>query len=531
MEQSYYQGANERILNRVPEVAKRILDVGCAAGRLGEILKKERPDREVWGIEAIHEVAAEAKERLDHVIIGDVEQMDPYPLPERYFDCLICGDVLEHLRDPQTVLTRLRKHLTPGATLITNVPNIGHWSVVAGLLQGKFEYADKGLLDRTHLRFFTPESLKNMLWEAGYLVADEEHLEIRHFYDQFGNPTPGDPPNAIGQAAASIGLDPGPAERNAAVYQQLFVAKPVPDPYTEPGKMAALDGPHIGKLGQATKRCSVVVLTYNSMKTIERCLNSVLPTLGSNDELILVDNASQDGTPEYLEALADRRSKLTEENIKVIQSEENTGFSRGCNIGMLASKGEHIVLLNPDTEVWPGWIEGLLAPFQNPRVGATGPLSDNVCGAQFAGLHVPSKGMISKETLAHYVNSCPKSQPAAPSSQLSTKLLIGFCLVLRRDLLDSFGLLEEACFLGADDLEISWRLRTLGFRLEIATGTFVAHECGGSFGTISSEEKASRVSASDASLFRKLREYYESEDLPSSRQLWGSDIFLGAMSG
>src|SRR4051794_18368678 len=97
----YYHGANERILNRVPVDAHRILDIGCAAGILGAAIKaragqqpNNRVTPEVWGIELNPAIAKEAKEKLDHVVVGNVEQMDPLPLPERHFDCAICGDLL-----------------------------------------------------------------------------------------------------------------------------------------------------------------------------------------------------------------------------------------------------------------------------------------------------------------------------------------------------------------------------------------------------------------------------------------------------
>ena len=124
-------------------------------GAVGGDIEGRCSEREVWGLEAVSSVASEAKMRLDHVIVGDVEQIDTLPLPERFFDCVTCGDVLEHLKDPERFLSRLRKHLAPGAHLIANVPNIAHWSVIVGLLKGEFRYEDKGLLDRTHLHFFT----------------------------------------------------------------------------------------------------------------------------------------------------------------------------------------------------------------------------------------------------------------------------------------------------------------------------------------------------------------------------------------
>ncbi len=516
MSNPYYEGANERILDRVPGDARKILDVGCAAGRLGEILKAQSAERDIWGIELVPEITAQAKARLDHILVGDIEQMDPLPLPERYFDCMICGDVLEHLRDPEAVLRRLRKHLSPGATVIANVPNIAHWSVLVQLLQGQFNYVDKGLLDRTHLHFFTPSSFKDTLWEAGYIVTDEDALTLPD----------GGASKAIGQAAKALGLNGAVAEHAAATYQQLYVAKPVPDPYNEPEKMAALVGPHIGKLGPASKRCSVVVLTYNSMKTIETCLNSILPTLGPEDELILVDNASQDGTDKYLEAFPSNQAiGIQKSAIQMILNAENYGFSKGCNIGMLASRGETIILLNPDTEVWPGWIEGLLLPLSDPTVGAVGPLSDNVCGDQFIGLHLPPERLTSRKEIAYLI----RSQPSVSSTQLSTKLLIGFCLALKRKVLDQFGLLEEKCYVGADDLEISWRLRTLRYRLMVAKHVFVAHACGASFETAGSERKGELVAFSDAGLVDKLANYYASRNLPTSAMLWDNNIFESAL--
>jgi GT2 family glycosyltransferase len=489
------------------------------------------PSREVWGIELNPAVAAEAKKRLSRVLVGDVEQMEPLPLPDRYFDCAICGDVLEHLKDPQAFLARLRKHLTPDAALVVNVPNVAHWSIVVQLLQGRFTYDDNGLLDRTHLRFFTPDSLKDMLWDAGYLVTDEESLHMRQLYDELGNASPGDPPAIIGKAAATIGLDAHLAEHSTSIYQQLYVAKPVPDPYSQQEKMAALVGPHIGELGAGIKRCSVVVLTYNSMKTIQTCLNSVLPTLGVDDELILVDNASQDGTPEYLRQIADvLRVSDGKFRLEVILNSENTGFSRGCNIGILASHGEHVILLNPDTQVYSGWLEGLIEAFKDEKVAAAGPLSDNVCGEQFAGLHLRPELMTGRDQIVSALHAGQSSDRQPRNRGMETKLLIGFCLALRRDVLDEFGLLEERCYLGADDLEISWRLRALGYKLAIAKTVFVAHECGGSFGTITSEAKRSAVSGSDAALIEKVTNYYGASKIPTSTQLWNNSIFDEAFS-
>lgn len=495
LEGSYYDGANERILSRVPSTAIKALEIGCASGRLGGILKARNPALEYWGIEAVEEVVEVAKARLDRVVVGDVEAMRPLPLPDGYFDCAIFGDVLEHLREPGELLERVRPHLTKDATVICNAPNVAHWSVVAKLLQGEFPYEDQGLLDRTHLRFFTPKSLRATLWDSGYVVVGEDAFCLPELA----------PARAIGRAAAAIGLDRRAVEDAASVYQQLFVARPAPEPYSQPEKMGALVGPHVGKLGPASKRCSVIVLTYNSMNTLRECLESVAPTLSEKDELILVDNASQDGTPKAIQQFFGRNGHLAGQ---AIINQHNLGFSAGCNVGALRSCGEYVVLLNPDTQVSAGWLEGLISRFGDETVAAVGPSSDNVCGDQFFGQNLLSG---------------PKR------SSIPTKLLIGFCLALRRDVLDRFGLLEEACFLGADDLEISWRLRTLGFSLMVAGDVFVAHRSGSSFSTLKPGEKERLVGMSDQGLVQKLRGFYGGSAELSSEEIWGIPIFAPAL--
>lgn len=493
----YYGGANERILSRVPASATRVLDIGCAEGRLGKQLKSLRADREVWGIELSSEAAAIAKGRLDHVLTGDVERMNPIAVPKKYFDCIVCGDVLEHLKEPAEVLRRLGPLLIAGGCLIAQVPNVAHWSVILQLLQGEFEYQDADLLDRTHLRFFTPSSFRDLLWESGFIIIDEDAISQPE--------APG--AQALASGAAFIGMDPQRTLDAVSVYQQLYVAKPAPRPNEQPDKLSLIRGPHVRALGAATKRCSVVVLTYNSADVIEDCIRSVIPTLGPEDELILVDNGSEDDTERALQSFADRDPRVT-----VIANGQNLGYSKGCNVGLLRSSGANIILLNPDTIVQPLWIEELITPFEDPQVAAVGPLSDNVCGDQHIGLHIGAGGYE------------PANLPPFP-----TKLLVGFCLALRRSSLDELGLLEEACFLGADDLEVSWRLRELGFELVVNPRVFVQHRCGVSFATITPEQKRELVWESDLGLIRKMRAYYETDILPTSRQVWGNEIFKDAM--
>jgi 2-polyprenyl-3-methyl-5-hydroxy-6-metoxy-1,4-benzoquinol methylase len=133
----YFDGFNERLLAAVPPGAARILEVGCARGRLGHELKRQDPSRYVAGVELNADAALAAKERLDEVFVLDVQAEVP-PADPASFDCLVFGDVLEHLVDPEDVLRRYRRLLAPGGLVLVSLPNIQHFSTVKTLLRGDF---------------------------------------------------------------------------------------------------------------------------------------------------------------------------------------------------------------------------------------------------------------------------------------------------------------------------------------------------------------------------------------------------------
>jgi len=157
---SYYTGCNQSLLGAVPPEACRILDVGCAEGQLGAALKHRRPNRTVFSIERQPDVAARAAERLDRVYALDVATDEPHLEPHS-LDCLLFGDILEHLVDPEAVLRRFQRFLAPGGVALASIPNLQHHTLLAALLSGDFQYAPAGLLDATHLRFLTGLEFEN----------------------------------------------------------------------------------------------------------------------------------------------------------------------------------------------------------------------------------------------------------------------------------------------------------------------------------------------------------------------------------
>lgn len=165
----YYGEEREDIQALIPEDAASVLDVGCAAGELGRALKRKRSVH-ASGVELNPAVARLAERHLDRVYVCSVEDVGF----ERQFDCVVCGDLLEHLPDPWAVLEKLRAAIAPGGCLIASLPCITHWSILRDLLEGHFEYLPFGLLCWEHLRFFTPDGVVRLFKDAGYEIVRVE---------------------------------------------------------------------------------------------------------------------------------------------------------------------------------------------------------------------------------------------------------------------------------------------------------------------------------------------------------------------
>ncbi|MCZ4494420.1 MAG: class SAM-dependent methyltransferase [Conexibacter sp.] len=164
------------VLDAVADGA-RVLDVGCATGYLAAELA--RRGCTVVGVEFDPVAAQQARAFCREVVVGDLESEAVRADVQRAVadaggvDTVICADVLEHLRDPWAVLAWLRTLLDPGGRAIVSVPNIAHWTARRALLRGRFDYADFGLLDGTHLRFFTRASATELAHRAGFAVRAE----------------------------------------------------------------------------------------------------------------------------------------------------------------------------------------------------------------------------------------------------------------------------------------------------------------------------------------------------------------------
>ena len=161
---------HSKIVSLVPP-ATRVLEFGCATGYMTEVLKN-RLGCTVVGIEIDRDAAALAEQHAERVIVGDAEKIDyAAELAGEQFDVVMFADVLEHLKEPGDVLRRVRPFVAENGVVVASIPNIAHASVRLALLGGEFRYREWGLLDDTHLRFFTRASIQDLFEETGYVVT------------------------------------------------------------------------------------------------------------------------------------------------------------------------------------------------------------------------------------------------------------------------------------------------------------------------------------------------------------------------
>ncbi len=168
--EEYFKNARHDYVAALPVNPKAaILELGCGSGATGALALRNGKAGNYIGIELFAPVAFQAQSVLTTVHTGDIETMG-LPYEPETFDVLICSEVLEHLRDPQAVLGRLVKLLKADGIFCASVPNLANWRILFDLICGEFQYTESGLMDRTHLRWFTPKSFRRLCESSGICV-------------------------------------------------------------------------------------------------------------------------------------------------------------------------------------------------------------------------------------------------------------------------------------------------------------------------------------------------------------------------
>ena len=436
---AYFEFDRPDVLDLVPTTARRVLDIGCGAGRLGVSIKA-RQQAEVVGVERNSEAATAARNVLDDVLIGDVDSEQITFQPDS-FDCVICADVLEHLRNPEALLKKISRWLRPDGCLVTSIPNVRNQTVLRSLLAGNWTYESAGLLDEDHVRFFTRSEIEKLLFRTGF-EPDELRVVPGEGYDDW---EAGGRQREISIGGLQIRAASEADAEEFFAYQYLTRSMPVP--VVDHGLT------------------SIIVVTHNQFAYTRLCVDSIRMRTDEPYELIFVDNGSTDDTLAYLHTL---------ENATVIANDTNLGFPVAVNQGIAAARGDQILLLNNDTVVTTGWLHRMLEALNSAGdIGLVGPVSNNVSGEQQVEAHYTHLSELDGFAWRH-----SRLGPAAAAKDVCTETdrLVGFCLLIKRRLFDDIGNLDEQFGIGCfEDDDLCRRALDHGYRAVIAHNSFVHH--------------------------------------------------------
>lgn len=249
--------------------------------------------------------------------------------------------------------------------------------------------------------------------------------------------------------------------------------------------------------------CSIIIPTFNALELTKKCVHTIFQNSSYPFEIIFIDNGSSDGTVEYLKAEGERQGRGLAthssacRNFKIIQNRKNLGFPRACNQGVLAARGEYILLLNSDAAVTPGWLTRMIEIYKKvPNVGIVSPLSPRILNLDSMVEKNNAQGDITSELefIKHLNSNLTYSNTAEldlfageiwnryQHKALDMNTLTGFCMLLSRNIISTIGLFDEKFGIGLyEDNDYCWRVKLKGFKLVLAIGVYIHHHMSGSF--------------------------------------------------
>jgi len=297
----------------------------------------------------------------------------------------------------------------------------------------------------------------------------------------------------LGKLLDDLGVRPQSARRSPE--GQLFPASMPLEPVSRRPTVlpratveAALDTPvprYEGRVGATRESASIVVVTHDNLAFTRLCLRSVLANSGEGIELIVVDNGSSDGTPSYLARLAERDAR-----VRVLLNGSNAGFAPACNQGLGLATGDHLVLLNNDTLVAPGWLAGLRRHLAEPGVGLVGPVTNRIGNEAEIDADYTTWG----EFLAAAARRA--ADHAAEWLEIGTPAM--FCLAMRRQTFLRLGPLDEGYEIGLlEDDDYAERAHRAGYELRCADDVLVHHFGEASFGRLVAGGEYRRILAAN----------------------------------
>ncbi|MHC1745270.1 MAG: glycosyltransferase [Syntrophobacteraceae bacterium] len=448
----YYANARQNIASLVPQGCKRVLDVGCGHGLTGGLLRSER-NIEVVGIELHPEVAETARKHLDQVVEGDIERME-LPFAAASFDCLILADVLEHLVDPWSTLRKLVGYLAPHGTVIASVPNIRNLGIIRRLLDGSWHYEEQGILDRTHLRFFALKDMKALFEQAGINAVVREIVPDPLFKAFSGSIPVNGSDLTVGNLVLK-GVSPEDF-RELTAQQFIFVGR----------KTQSVTVATASAVEPKRPLVSVIIPVYNNVDYTKQCVASLFEVGERVDfEVVVVDDASSDGTREFL---ADSPF-----GIRSVTNPRNLGFAGSCNAGARVARGDYLVFLNNDTIVTSGWLSEMIACLKsNPAIGIVGNLQiyPDSGKVQHAGIVCGEN----RTLFSIYNNQLSHEHPAVVKPR-EFQFVAGSCMLMEKGLFFRLGGFDESYLNSCEDVDLCMKARDAGRKVYYCPQSRIYH--------------------------------------------------------
>lgn len=254
-------------------------------------------------------------------------------------------------------------------------------------------------------------------------------------------------------------------------------------------------------------KASVIILTYNQLEDgTKPCIESIYKHTNPRDfELIIVDNASQDGTVQYIKSI-----QAIYPNIKVCLNSVNKGYAGGNNDGLRIANGDYLILLNNDTLVTAGWLDALLRPFEtDSRIGLIGPITNLVGNEQIVKLPNLNEQNFEKSAERYVRNNY--------NVLFETKKLGFFCVAIKREVFKKVGFLDECFGIGMfEDDDYCLRTQSLGYKLVVTEECFVYHKGSLSFSKLQNHQYQDLVKRNKDIFYKKHNEYWTLSDIALS---------------
>ncbi len=176
--ESYYRILNSNLAEVIPTNIGTMLDVGCGIGVLGGHLKKKNPALKIWGIEEVASIANRAKEKLDSVVVGNIEENIFLPFENNFFDVIVFDESLGLFKKPEVVVQKILQYLKPEGRIIASCSNMAHWSVIMQLVRGEIELKEQSVFDPDRIRFFTSKTAKDLFENLGLNVEKVDRISM-----------------------------------------------------------------------------------------------------------------------------------------------------------------------------------------------------------------------------------------------------------------------------------------------------------------------------------------------------------------